>query len=371
MCKQKLLLQLDSLLKKINDDEIGFHLSKLPQLTESVNKAIEAREDLKVIIGATPIQTIRDNHTHHGSFINSSLKIKDAETIYDTFLWAYNTYSKKGVGFRYFFLELTAWKEALIQTEQAKFSGLIAFYQFFINQHAHFVQLTAANSLTQNSSLISSENHAVLHEVITALLKPSLNNAKQIAADFIKNDADIRTFWLGIIMPALYQVGELWANSKITVGEEHTATSICQLIMSSHYGEVIKHVQDNPTTVAITSPKELHQVGLRMLSDILELHGYPVEFLEANASIDDILQAIEQENADLLIISTTLKGNLPAAKEMIKQIRDRSNTPVFKIAVGGQAFEQSNKLKDYVNADYVLHNIEDIINLRKELKYAD
>lgn len=362
MTKQELLTALNNVLNTISQDEKTFYSANLSTLAESVNQDIETREDLKSIIGENPIQRLRDQHVNHAHFMTTAMKMVDPEQIYDHVIGLYNAYTKKDITFDYFLLTLTAWKKSITLISQNKLSNIIQLYQLLIDNHGYFIQVTTDNFHLGNKINSDPEYDNVLDEFIAALLQPSLKTAENIAKKFISDGGNISDFWLKIITPALYKIGDLWENSKITVGEEHTATSLCQMVMSSYYSEVIKHVENKPTIVAITSPNELHQVGLRMLADTLELSGYPVEFLPPNSTVEQIVETIEEEEAVMLIISTTLKGNLEATKEIITKIRHHNNNKTL-IIVGGQAYYGNETLRDYVNADYLVSTVDEITKI--------
>merc|ERR1711879_1110685 len=148
-------------------------------------------------------------------------------------------------------------------------------------------------------------NIEVYEEFLNAILKPDLTKALSLSNEFIKSDADIKIFFESVILPSLYSVGNKWENCEISVSQEHTATSICQKIMSEYYPRIIKYINKKQKVLVTMSPGEFHQVGGRMLADIIELEGYDVIFLNSDSSSKEKLNAIELENIDYVVISTT------------------------------------------------------------------
>ena len=191
-----------------------------------------------------------------------------------------------------------------------------------------------------------SQHSDVVNSLVEALTKPDVKLAKSIIDQYLLPDNDYKGCWSDIVSPALYKIGELWQNTTITVGQEHTATSICQLILSEHYLAIAKYAKNVTPVIVMTSPKELHQVGVRMLADLIELQGIPVELLTGAPDIDDICKLIQQSETDFVIISTTIQGNLPATKELITKLKEKLDSTTFTIVIGGQAYSMADAADD-------------------------
>jgi len=204
------------------------------------------------------------------------------------------------------------------------------------------------------------------HEIeayTNALLEPSMTKAIDVSKKFIQEDKDIKLFWENIIVPTMHDIGKRWANNEITVGEEHTATSISQRVMAEYYERILNTNEESKRKILVTiSPKELHQIGARMVADLLELNGYDVDFLGSNVRIEEILDTIVTNNIKEIIISTTLVSSLNSTEELILEIKSILKDKI-KIYVGGQAYTSSLDIK--TNADKY---IADVNSLLSELK---
>ncbi|NVJ53970.1 MAG: cobalamin B12-binding domain-containing protein [Campylobacteraceae bacterium] len=205
-----------------------------------------------------------------------------------------------------------------------------------------------------------------IEEFTQALLKPSMYDALAISEKYINEDNDIKKFWENIIVPSMYIIGNKWANAEITVGEEHTATSICQRVMAEYYEKILMHSEQNKEKIIVTiSPNELHQVGARMVADLLELNGYDVEFLNSSCTIETILDKINNQNIRNVIISTTLVSSLNSTENLITNIR-KNSTEKVKIYVGGQAYTSDKSIE--TNADVCISNVDELLEHLKENK---
>jgi methanogenic corrinoid protein MtbC1 len=142
----------------------------------------------------------------------------------------------------------------------------------------------------------------------------------------------------------------LWETNQITVAREHLATALAQFVMAQLFPLLIREETiDRGTAVVAGVQGELHQIGALMVADSLESDGWQVSFLGSNMPHWGILEALRQEKACLLGISTSILFNLPKAVDLIQTVRN--SCPGVSIMVGGAAFKATNDLWKEAGAD--------------------
>ena len=344
------------LLNKIDTETIQLSKQYFVESIDYVNYIILNRKDVIALTGGVSFDIVKSNHKNHADFMSNIFQIKDSQILHDTFIWAYNTYHNKGFSFQYFYHELMAWKSFYITINSLQFESIIKLYDYLISLHEYFIQ----HSVSSHTYIPNINDTQIYEEFLNALLNTDLTKALQISHSFIEDKDDIVSFWEEIILPSLYTIGDKWANAEISVGTEHSATSICQRVMSEHYGSIIKYIKDKKNILVTTSPNELHEVGARMLSDILELNGYNVTYLGSKVPIEDLLDIVSTNNIDIVLISTTLVSNIDKTQEMVKQIRNRYK---IKIILGGQAYKLNPSAFKFINADYCMNSTHELLEL--------
>jgi len=104
--------------------------------------------------------------------------------------------------------------------------------------------------------------------------------------------------------------------------------------MSELYSRIHRHTaKSSGTVVAACVSGELHEIGLRMAADLLELEGWQTFYLGANTPAMSIIEIIREKKARLLILSMCLPINGPALREMISTLRKQMDNSV-KIIIG-------------------------------------
>jgi MerR family transcriptional regulator, light-induced transcriptional regulator len=103
--------------------------------------------------------------------------------------------------------------------------------------------------------------------------------------------------YLDVFQPALREIGRLWQENEITVAEEHLATAVTQMSMGSLYTDFCLTTSRNGRTLlAACAETERHEVGLRMICDLLELEGWDATYL--GAAVRSLIVAVRAATGD-------------------------------------------------------------------------
>ena len=95
---------------------------------------------------------------------------------------------------------------------------------------------------------------------------------------------------------------------------------------------------------------ELHEIGARMLCDLLEMEGWNTIYLGANVPTGGIVAVLRDNQSDILAVSASMTFHIPAVREVIREVR--MARPKTRILVGGYAFKIAPNLWRDVGADY-------------------
>ena len=87
------------------------------------------------------------------------------------------------------------------------------------------------------------------------------------------------------------------------------------------------------------------------MADLFEMDGWRVIQLGSNVPVDDLAQAVEFYDADLVALSVSLATQLPALEETIAAIRESQRGGAVKILVGGGGMMGAAELAKSKGAD--------------------
>jgi methanogenic corrinoid protein MtbC1 len=153
------------------------------------------------------------------------------------------------------------------------------------------------------------------------------------------------------------------------VAQEHYCTAATQLIMSQLYPHVFAGARRSGCSLVATCVAgDLHEIGVRMVSDFFEMEGWDTFYLGANTPTASLLRTLEERRADVLAVSATMTFHLRAVQELIAAVRERKGDQI-KILVGGYPFNLAPDLWRIVGADGVGRNaLESVVVAERLLR---
>ena len=192
------------------------------------------------------------------------------------------------------------------------------------------------------------------------LLEGNKSACYKIIQQLIDNNTNILSIYLDYFQRSLYEIGELWEQNKISVAQEHLATSITANLMTLMYPTIFEAEKTGKKAIISCVANEYHQIGGKMVADIFEISGWDTYFLGANTPSGELIRYIEEKEPDLLALSLALHFNLPKLVEVINEVNQHFNE--LPVLVGGQAFRWGNYdlLQKFKNVQYIdsLENLQ-------------
>jgi methanogenic corrinoid protein MtbC1 len=171
--------------------------------------------------------------------------------------------------------------------------------------------------------------------------------------------------YVDVLQEALYEMGRLWEQNRITVADEHMGTAITQYVMSNLYEQMEVTGEQSGKAVITVVQGELHQVGANMVADVLEADGWDVMFLGTNVPKEEVLQAIRRHGANLVGISSTVFFNLPLVMNLVEAIRSEFSDNPPRIILGGGTFRMLTELPPALEGCMVARDIYEALALTR------
>lgn len=202
---------------------------------------------------------------------------------------------------------------------------------------------------------------------LSAILAGDRNRGSAIITELSDRGCTVEDIYEKVIRDSLYKVGDLWESGQISVASEHLASAIVESVLNEQYSRIISQIKTNKTVVAASVENEVHQIGLKMVSDIFEMSGFNVHYLGANNPLEDLVSFIDTVKPNILAVSVSINYHLNSLEKLIETIR--AKYPNLIIITGGQGLIDNNKeiIKKYPNIMY----IKDLYALEEFLKKSE
>jgi methanogenic corrinoid protein MtbC1 len=238
--------------------------------------------------------------------------------------------------------------------------------------------LTAANQAWVEApsdipSFISSDATlgTLASNYLDALLNGERNRASELVLDAVDRGFSVKDIYLHVFQCTQHEIGRLWQLNRLSVAQEHYCTAATQLIMSQLYPSIFASERVGRRLVATCVAGEMHEIGIRMVADFLEMEGWDTYYLGANTQPQSIPMILLERSADVLAISATLTPNLSAVASLITLLRTGEPRTPVKIMVGGYPFNRSPDLWRRMGADGCALDAQEAVAVAERLAAGD
>jgi MerR family transcriptional regulator, light-induced transcriptional regulator len=116
-------------------------------------------------------------------------------------------------------------------------------------------------------------------DYLRPLLACQRHAAGRLILEAVDSGMAIRDVYLQVFQPCQRELGRLWQAGRITPAQEHYCTAATQLIMSQLAPRLFITEKNGRRAVIACVAEEAHEVGTRMVADLMELAGWDTIYL--------------------------------------------------------------------------------------------
>lgn len=204
------------------------------------------------------------------------------------------------------------------------------------------------NELLNNNPFLKEKE-----EYLQAILGSDRIRAEKVVNSLLDESVSIEDIYIYIFQETMRHVGMLWHEGTISVGREHYCTAVTQYFMSTMYPQIFNSIKKEKRLLACSVGSELHEMGIRMVADLFELHGWDTNYLGANIPSTEIIDFAKEFKPNIIALSITMPYHLSLLTDVVKDIKNDKDLKGVKIIVGGQPFINNIELNEIVGADAV------------------
>lgn len=202
---------------------------------------------------------------------------------------------------------------------------------------------------------------------LEALRNGDRRAAERVVDQVLDRGDGLRRLYLEVVQPSMREVGRLWQENELSVAEEHLATAITQATMGRAFERVYRwHESRNPTMIAACVDDERHQMGLRMLCDLLELEGWDTAYLGASVPAEALVHMVQKRQPDVVALSATIAPHLPRLRAAIEAIRALDLPVQPLIIAGGRALGDDDSLARRLGADLMAVDASQAVDMLRD-----
>lgn len=168
---------------------------------------------------------------------------------------------------------------------------------------------------------------------------------------------------LGLYLPLLREVGDLWHAGELSIASEHFVEKL--ITGRIHSVLVNQPSREGPEALCACLPGERHEVGLLASAVLLKDAGFRVTYLGADLPVHELKDAVSQRRPRLVVLSATLPPQPKVVDELIAAVQ----APDFgaqAIVVGGLGAQDLTRSERLTRCD----SLDDLERLARTLATA-
>jgi methanogenic corrinoid protein MtbC1 len=311
------------------------------EVAARVDGALFRRPDLGVLLGDSSATVVRELNRYLSAFLSSVLKLGLPELVTEGLPRMLAGYRSRGVSLDYMEAIPTLWRDAVVDQlgpEAEPIDEVLAWME------------SNPESWIPTESVPPTGSGSVSDlRLCSALLAGDAPGARSVLQKAIRQGATLPEVFVGVIQPALYEIGRRWEDGRISAAQEHLASALVSRLLAGL--DDSGPSRDDRVAVVTTAPTETHEFGAWMVADILRNEGWTVHFLGSQLPADETIRFVKSVNPGLLAVSTTLEIHLPSLQELVRSVREDPEVARLPILVGGQAFGSGDRVWRSTGAD--------------------
>lgn len=211
-----------------------------------------------------------------------------------------------------------------------------------------------------------------MNEELTALENAIKNgkrkDAKATTESLINSGVSAQEI-LDALIHGMDDVGRRFRANEIFVPEVLVAARAMNTAMSLLEPEMVKAGLKPKYTVVIgTVEGDLHDIGKNLVAMMLKGANFRIIDLGTNVSPDAFIQAVRENEAQIVALSSLLTTTMPSMKATVEQFRAEAELDTIKIMVGGAPITQA--FADEIKADGYADDAAGAVDVARQLVSA-
>ncbi len=186
---------------------------------------------------------------------------------------------------------------------------------------------------------------------IAALLSGNPGEAARIIDGLEKGGWSTRKIYCDLFEPALRVCGLRWTRGEMDIAQEHLVTHLTEVFMAQLFSRTPLPARREFSLLGVTILGDLHNIGVRMVCDFLELEGWTCYYLGADLPTESIVGAVAKMKPSVLALSATVPSAVESVSVVVGALRRSPKYPGTAVMVGGGAFNAQPSLWRQVGAD--------------------
>lgn len=176
----------------------------------------------------------------------------------------------------------------------------------------------------------------ILKQALTA----NIERVQQVLNGLYLAQYQLHQIYDRLLTPVLHEIGQMWADGKMSIAEEHIASQVIRDAVIRLQGIIRLPRRKIGKALLLNFSDEWHSMALKMVEHVMEVRGFRVFFSGQNTPLLKIENVFENFRPDRVYVSGTIVENLERVQREFNTFANLCNQYNAKLYVGGTAFDQ-------------------------------
>ncbi|MBP5736310.1 MAG: corrinoid protein [Acidaminococcaceae bacterium] len=206
-----------------------------------------------------------------------------------------------------------------------------------------------------------------LHQgLYDAVVDMDEDKAAELAQAVVDSNYDAYSAIENGLSRGMDKVGELYEEEEYFIPELLLCSDAMYAGIDILKPHIVREKSETKHTVVIGVVEgDTHDIGKNLVKIMLESAGFDVIDLGRDVQPSLFLKAAEENNAEIIGLSTLMTTAMPAMKEVVALLDQENKHDKYRVIVGGGPISQSFANK--INADAYASNAAEAARIAKEL----
>ena len=186
---------------------------------------------------------------------------------------------------------------------------------------------------------------------LLAVLESREADAFDLVMEAFSAGATITDLHKHVLQRVQVEMGRMWQMAETTIAEEHYCTGIVTSLLAMMRSKSGRQTPSGRRVITANVSNETHSIGIQLVSQAFESHGWSVIGLGSNTPVIAIAEAVRDFGSDVIALSVNMVLYVRQTADLIATLRAHPLTANVPILVGGQPFNLVDDLWQVVGAD--------------------
>jgi len=175
--------------------------------------------------------------------------------------------------------------------------------------------------------------------LIKQSLKSNRDSIQQVLTGLYLGQYSLYQVYDNLLVPVLHEIGERWMQGKLGVMEEHIASQIIRDAVIRLQGIIRVPKKKIGNAICLNLSNELHDIGLKMVQNIIELKGYKTYYTGQKTPFFDFEQIMTKIKPNRIYISSTYVENADQDQNELNTLYSLCERNSVEVYTGGTGFD--------------------------------